>query len=140
MLFRVYLKTLVTIIAAVLITAVEWTNNWREGKEKERDKTKVNCVREREREKNEREVADRYTINNRDEQQRRWGFVRFQPLIYCIEKMNSSSTHSIHWRGKKKNEQNERTNDTKLYIVSSPSSSSNEVEYERTCLCVRMWW
>jgi hypothetical protein len=55
-------------LAAILTTVVEWTNNWREEKERERkrDKTKVNWIWERERER-ERKVADRYTINNRDE-------------------------------------------------------------------------
>lgn len=42
----------------------------------------------RRRRKTKREATDRYTINNTDEQRRRRGLVRFQPLIYYIEREN----------------------------------------------------
>ena len=46
------------------------------------------CEKGRERKKTKREATDRYTINNTDEQRRRRGLVRFQPLIYYIEREN----------------------------------------------------
>ena len=67
-----------------------------------RDKMKVICVcvSKMKRKKNEREVTDRYTVNNRNEQQCWQGLVRFQPLIYCVEKKEFYVYLCLSWRSK----------------------------------------
>lgn len=149
MLFRVYLKTF---MATILWTTIvfEWTNNCKE--EKERKIRRKSIEWERKKERGSRQIHKKWS-------RRTAASVRARKIstINLLYRKKSrelfSSSNVVHWkeRERKREKEKEKWRTTngqtivKLYVVSpssssSPSSCSNEVEYERTCLCVRMWW